>query len=43
MKKINDIMKILKSLEETGLLTKDVSETIKHETKEQNREFLGKL
>ena len=28
-------MKIIKSLEEPGLLIKDVSETIKNETKEQ--------
>ena len=30
----NDILKIIKSLEESGLLIKGVSETIKHETKE---------
>ena len=28
---MNDIMKIIKSLEESELLTKDVSETIKNE------------
>ena len=28
--KMNDIMKIVKSLEESGLLMKDVSETIKN-------------
>ena len=32
---INDIMKIVKSLEESGLLIKDVSKTIKNEAKEQ--------
>ena len=32
---MNDIMKIIKSLEESGLLIKDVSETIKRESKEQ--------
>ena len=32
--KMNDIMKIVKSLEESGLLIKDVSETIKNEVKE---------
>ena len=38
---MNDIMKIVKSLEESGLLIKRVSETIKNETKEQKRGFLG--
>ena len=33
---MNDIMKIVKSLEESGLLIKDVSKTIKNEAKEQN-------
>ena len=32
---MNDIMKIIKSFEESGLLIKDVSETIKKEEKEQ--------
>ena len=32
---MEDIMKIVKSLEESGLLIKGVSETIKNETKEQ--------
>ena len=36
---MNDIMKIVKSLEESGLLTKDVSETIKNEAKKQNGGF----
>ena len=36
-------MKIIKSLEESGLLTKGVSETIKHEAKEQKGGFLGML
>ena len=31
---VNDIMKIFKSLEETGLLIKEVSKTIKNKTKE---------
>ena len=31
---MNDIMKAVKSLEESGLLIKDVSETIKNEAKE---------
>ena len=33
----NDIMKIVNSLEESGLLIKDVSKTIKNEAKEKNR------
>ena len=36
-------MKIVKSLEESGLLIKGVSETSKGETKEQERGFLGML
>ena len=37
------IIKIVKSLEESGLLIKDVSETIKNEAKEQKVGFLGML
>ena len=37
---MNDIMKIVKSFEESGLLTKDISETIKNEVKKQKRGFL---
>ena len=40
---LNDIMKIVKSLEYSGLLIKDVIETIKNEAKEQNGGFLGML
>ena len=40
---MNDIMKIVKSLEESGLVIKRVSETIKNETKEQKWTFLGML
>ena len=40
---INDIMKIVKSLEESGLLIKVVSETIKNEAKEQKEGFLSML
>ena len=40
---MNDIMKIIKSLDESGLLIKDVSETIKNKTNEQKRIFLGML
>ena len=32
---MDDIMKIVKSLEESGLLIKDISETINNEAKEQ--------
>ena len=40
---INNIMKLIKSLEESGLLIKVVSETIKNESKEYKREFIGVL
>ena len=40
---MNDIMKIVKSLEESGLLLKGVSETIQHEAKEQKGGFLSML
>ena len=36
---MNDIMKIVKSLGELGLLIKGVSETIENETKEQKVRF----
>ena len=36
-------MKIIQSLEKSGLLIKGVSETIKNETKEQKGGFLGML
>ena len=36
-------MKIVKSLEESGLLVKDVSEIIENEAKEQKGGFLGML
>ena len=32
---MNDVMKIVKSLKESGLLKKGVSETLKNEAKEQ--------
>ena len=38
-KEINDIMKIVKSLEESSLLKKCVSETIENEAKKQKRRF----
>ena len=37
---MEDIMKIVKSLEEPGLLLKGISETIKNEAKEQKWGFL---
>ena len=40
---MNDIMKIVKSLDESGLLIKGVSQTIKDEAKEQKGGFLGVL
>ena len=40
---INDIMKIVKSLEESDLLTKVVSETIKNEAKGQKSRFISML
>ena len=42
-KEMNDIMKIVKSLEESGLLIKSISETIKNEVKIQKGGFLGML
>ena len=40
---MNDILKIVKSLENSGLLLKGVSETIQHEAKEQSGGFLSML
>ena len=40
---MNDIMKIVKSLEEIRLLIKDFSEEIKNEAKEQKGGFLWML
>ena len=40
---MNDIMKMVKSLEEYGLLIKGVSEIIQNEAKEQKGRFLGML
>ena len=37
---MKDIIEIVKSLEDSGLLLKGVSKTIQHEAKEQNREFI---
>ena len=38
---MEDIMKIVKSLEHSGLLLKGVSETIQNEAREQRRGFLS--
>ena len=38
---MNDIMKIVESLQESSLLIKCVSQTIKYEAKEQKGGFLG--
>ena len=40
---MNDVMKIVKSLEESGLLIKGVCETIKNEAKERKEVFLSML
>ena len=40
---MNDIIKIVKSLEDSGVLLKGVSETIQHEAKEQKGGFLSML
>ena len=40
---MNDILKIVKSLEDSGVLLKGVSETIQHEAKEQIGGFLSML
>ena len=40
---MNDIMKIIKPLEESSLLIKGVSEAIKNEAKEQKGGFLGMI
>ena len=40
---MDDILKIVKSLEDSNVLLKGVRETIQHEAKEQRRGFLGML
>ena len=40
---MNDVMKIIKSLEESGLLIKSISETTKNGAKEQEGEFIVML
>ena len=40
---MNDIIKIVKSLEDSAVLIDGVTETVKHEIKEQEGESLGAL
>ena len=40
---MNDVMKVVKLFQASGLLIKGVSQTIKNETKEQKGGFLGML
>ena len=40
---MNDIMKIAESLEQSGLLIKGISKTIKNEAKEQKARFIRML
>ena len=40
---MEDIMKIVKSLEESGVLVKGGSETMKNEAKEHKSEFIRKF
>ena len=40
---VHDILKIVKSLENSGVLLKGVSETLQHEAKEQRGGFLSML
>ena len=40
---MNDVIKITKSLEDSGVLIDGVTETVKHEIKKQEGRFLGAL
>ena len=40
---MNDVMKIIQALEDSNILLKGVTKTIKNETKEQKGEFLSML
>ena len=40
---MNDFTKIVKSLEDSNLLIDDITETVKHEIKKQEGEFLPAL
>ena len=40
---MNDIMKIIKSLDDSGVLIDEVTETVKDEIKKQGEGFIGAL
>ena len=40
---MNDVIKIVQALEDSNILLKGVTETVKNETKEQKRRFLSML
>ena len=40
---MNEIMNIVKAIEDSGILLKDITKTIENETKEQKGRFLGML
>ena len=40
---MNDIMKIVEVLEDSGILLKDITKTIENETREQKGGFSGML
>ena len=40
---MNDIMKVIKFLKDSGLIIKGVNQTVKNEAREQNGEFLEVL
>ena len=42
-KEMNEIMNIVKAIEDSGILLKDITKTIENETKEQKGRFLGML
>ena len=42
-KEMNEIMNIVKALEDSGILLKDITKTIENETKERKGRFLGML
>ena len=42
-KEMNDIMKIIRALEDSNILLKEITKTIKNETKKQEGGFLGTL
>ena len=40
---VNDIIRIIKSLEDSGIFIDGVTETVKHEIKKQEGEFLSAI